>query len=400
MPTDIPSDTGPLWLRAVSRPGAVVFAIMFTLESFSRGLIATLIPLQAYSLLHHARDVSILYTAVGIVGLASSFAIPALIRRFKRRWVYTAGAAALLAAALLLATATLLGQVGAMLTRAFGAAALNITLSLYVMDYIRRRDLVRSEPLRLMFSAAAWTVGPALGVWLYNEVGHGVAEFLSAASCAVLLVYFWYLRLTENPAVAAATRPPPNPIASIRRFLAQPRLLLGWFVPFSRSCWWAMYFVYPPLFLVQAGKGDFAGALLVSLGNAMLFVTPLFGRLAQRTGIRRPIIIGFIGLGLLTTAAGFLHGWPWIAAAVLLAGSAFCCLLDAFGNIPYMRAVRPLERPQMTTVFRTYIDLSDLVPQAFYSVLLSFFDIRAVFFACGLFMFVAAAVALKIPRKM
>jgi MFS family permease len=132
----------------------------------------------------------------------------------------------------------------------------------------------------------------------------------------------------------------------------------------------------------------------------MLFVTPLFGRLAQRTGIRRPIIIGFIGLGLLTTAAGFLHGWPWIAAAVLLAGSAFCCLLDAFGNIPYMRAVRPLERPQMTTVFRTYIDLSDLVPQAFYSVLLSFFDIRAVFFACGLFMFVAAAVALKIPRKM
>ena len=130
MPTDIPSDTGPLWLRAVSRPGAVVFAIMFTLESFARGLIATLIPLQAYSLLHHARDVSILYTVVGIVGLASSFAIPALIRRFRRRWVYTAGIVALLLAALLLASATLLGQIGAMLTRAFGAAALNITLSL------------------------------------------------------------------------------------------------------------------------------------------------------------------------------------------------------------------------------------------------------------------------------
>ncbi|QEX20771.1 MFS transporter [Hypericibacter adhaerens] len=400
MPTDIPSGTGPMWLRAVSRPGAIVFAIMFTLESFARGLIATIIPLQAYALLQHARDVSILYTAVGLVGLASSFGIPFLIRRFKRRWVYTAGAAALLVAALLLATATLTGQIGAMLARAFGAAALNITLSLYVMDYIRRKDLVRSEPIRLMVSAAAWTIGPAFGVWLYSEVGHGVAELLSAASCALLLLYFWYLRLTENPAVAAATRPPPNPIATIRRFVAQPRLRLGWFVPFARSCWWAMYFVYPPLFLVQAGKGDFAGALLVSLGNAMLFVTPLFSRMAARSGIRRPIIVGFIGLGVLTTAAGFMHGWPWIAAGTLLAGSAFCCLLDAFGNIPYMRAVRPLERPQMTTVFRTYIDLSDLMPQAFYSVLLSFFDIRAVFIACGLFMFVAAAVALKIPKRM
>jgi MFS family permease len=400
MPTDIPSDTEPTWLRAVSRPGAVVFAIMFTLESFARALIATIIPLQAYALLQHARDVSILYTTVSLVGLASSFALPILIRRFRRRWVYTAGALALLAAALLLATATLWGQVGAMLARAFGAAALNITLTLYVMDYIRRRDLVRSEPIRLMFSAAAWTVGPALGVWLYTEIGHGVAEFLSAGSCALLLIYFWYLRMSENPAVAAATRPPPNPLAAIRRFVSQPRLLLGWFIPFVRSCWWAMYFVYPPLFLVQAGKGDFAGALLVSLGNAMLFVTPLYGRLAQRIGIRRPIIAGFIGLGVLTVAAGFLHPWPWIAAGTLLAGSAFCCLLDTFGNIPFMRAVRPWERPQMTMVFRTYIDLSDLLPGVFYSVLLSFFHIQAVFFACGLLMFVAALVALKIPRKM
>lgn len=88
MPADIQSDTGPLWLRAVSRPGAVVFAIMFTLESFARALIATLIPLQAYALLKEARDVSLLYTVVGIAGLASSFAIPFLIRRFRRRWVY------------------------------------------------------------------------------------------------------------------------------------------------------------------------------------------------------------------------------------------------------------------------------------------------------------------------
>jgi hypothetical protein len=54
----------------------------------------------------------------------------------------------------------------------------------------------------------------------------------------------------------------------------------------------------------------------------------------------------------------------------------------------------------MTMVFRTYIDLSDLLPGVFYSVLLSFFHLQAVFFACGLLMFVAALVALKIPRKM
>ena len=40
----------------------------------------------------------------------------------------------------------------------------------------------------------------------------------------------------------------------------------------------------------------------------------------------------------------------------------------------------------MATVFRTYIDLSDLLPAALYSVLLSFFDIRVVFLSAGLWM--------------
>ena len=43
---------------------------------------------------------------------------------------------------------------------------------------------------------------------------------------------------------------------------------------------------------------------------------------------------------------------------------------------------------------------SDLLPAALYSVLLSFFDIRAVFFACGVWMLVAAVVARYLPRRM
>jgi hypothetical protein len=75
-------------------------------------------------------------------------------------------------------------------------------------------------------------------------------------------------------------------------------------------------------------------------------------------------------------------------------------VLDGLGNIPFLRAVKPFERPQMATVFRTYIDLSDLLPAALYSVLLSFFDIRVVFLAAGLWMLVAAAVARHLPRSM
>jgi Major Facilitator Superfamily len=389
-----------VWLRAVTRPGAAVFGLMFALESLSRAVLAALIPLQAYAILKEARDVSLTYFAVSILGFSISFAIPFFIRRFRRRWVYSAGVVMLIFSAAALTTFTLTGQIAAMLLRSLAAASLNITLSLYVLDYIRRRDLVRSEPLKLFMSAFSWTLGPSLGVYLYKEVGHGSAELLSGGASILLLIYFWYLRIKDNPAVAAATKRAPNPFKSIRRFLQQPRLRLGWFIPFSRSCWWSMFFVYPQIYMVQSGKGELAAAVLLSAGNAVLFGVAFIGKLAQRQGIR-PLIVGaFTGAGSLTVAAGFAYSWPWVVAPLLLAGALCCMVLDGLGNIPFLRAVRSLERPQMTTVFRTYIDLSDLLPAALYSVLLSFFDIRAVFFACGAWMLVAALVSRYLPRRM
>jgi predicted MFS family arabinose efflux permease len=391
-----------IWHRGVGKPTALTFAVMFTLESLARASLATVIPLQAFALLGRARDVSTLFFVVGLAGLTASFSIPLLIRRFRRRWIYTAGALALMAAAALFATATLAGQVAGMLVRAYGVAALNITVQLYVMDNIKRRDFVKSEPLKMMLGAIAWTAAPSLGVLLYQEGGHGAAELFSAASAAAALAFFWFLRMQDNPAVRPATRPAPSPLANIARFVAQPRLRLGWIIPFGRSSWWSMFFVYPPLYMVTSGQGKLAGALLVSAGNALLVLTPIVGRFAARHGLRRPVIAAFVLLGTATILAAVAYGLPRAVAGLLLLGALGAITLDALGNIPFMRSVRVYERPEMTTVFRTYIDLSDLVPSGIYAAILSLpgTDMRAVFIASGVWMFLTALIAAKLPRGM
>ncbi|HEX7198955.1 MAG TPA: hypothetical protein VF213_05740, partial [Dongiaceae bacterium] len=118
----------PVWLRRVTQPGAAVFALMFALESLSRSTLAALIPLQAYAILKEARDVSLTYFCVSITGFCASFVIPLLIRRFRRRWVYTAGVVMLILSSIALATFTFPGQIAAMILRSIAAASLNITL--------------------------------------------------------------------------------------------------------------------------------------------------------------------------------------------------------------------------------------------------------------------------------
>ena len=110
----------------------------------------------------------------------------------------------------------------------------------------------------------------------------------------------------------------------------------------------------------------------------------------------------FVGLGCTTILASLLLDSPLAVGFCLLGGSVCAVVLDALGNIPFIRAVRPLERPQMATVFRSYADLSSLMPAAVFSLLLLAFNdnLAVVFLASGLFALAVGWVARHLPRTM
>jgi MFS family permease len=374
----------PMWLPAAPAPGISVFALLYFVETFARASLATLIPLQAYELLQSEQKVSFLYTSIGVFSLALSFAIPWLIRRFARRWVYTLGAVALIVAAACFATVSLGGQAAGMLTRVFGTACLNVTLSLYVLDFIAKRQYVRNDSVRLAFSMVGWSVAPYMGVWLYTRFGPEVAYGTSAVWAVVLMAVFWYLRLSDVRAISPARMAPANPVRFVRRFLAQPRLRLAWLIAFGRSSFWSTFFIFAPILMVSTGYGEHGGGLLVSVGNAMLITVIAWGRLGERYGVRRICVFSFAGMAVVLWAAGYAtSALPLVTAGFLLLATFFACGLDAVGAVPFYRAVHPNERPEMTSVYRTYLDMGELLPSMVYTALLGFFGIGAVFVANG-----------------
>src|SRR5690606_19068541 len=158
--------------------------------------------LPAYEILRSEQTVSILYTLVSLTGLSVTLFMPLLMRRFARRWVYTAGAALLAVGSLFFVIDTLAGQFLGMLARVMGASALSITLNLYIMDHIRKADFMQAESLRMALSMFAWTGGPALGIWLYTRYGIYAGHGAVAVFVVVLLGLFWYYRLSDNAMIA------------------------------------------------------------------------------------------------------------------------------------------------------------------------------------------------------
>ena len=376
----------PIWLPAVRPAGARTFATLYAFESFARASVASVIPIQAYDLLKDEQSVSMLYTLVALLGLSATLFMPMLIERYSRRWIYTAGVLAIGLGSLLFLTATLPGQLVGMLARVMGASALSITLNLYIMDHIRKAEFIHSESLRMAWSTLGWTAGPALGVFLYSRFGIVAPHATVVLFATVLLALFWYYRLGDNRLIRPGKSRAANPLANIGRFIAQPRLRLAWVIAFGRSCFWTTFFVYGPILMVVTGEGELAGGLLVSAGNALLFTAVFWGRAGKRFGARNIMTLAFVAMTAMLFAAGFCgERFPIATGGFLLCCAFFAIALDALGSTAFMRSVRSFERSQMSAVYRTYLDLSELIPPLVYSVALAFFGLGSVFAALGVF---------------
>ena len=381
-------------------PGALSFGAMFATGAFGRALMAAVIPLEALDLLGSARNVSLLYFGVALVNLAAVFAIPTLIAAMRRRRVYMLAVLVGAAAPILIGFDTIASLSLGTLLRAVGAIGLMVIQNLYVMDHIKKRDFVRSEPLRLFFGAAAWGFGPALGVLLHQDVGPWAAFGAATGFMLAELVWFRLMNIADMTLVAPRAAKPRNPLRFVARFWSQPRLRLAYVIAFSRSCWWVLLTVYGPIYMVETGAGADAGGYLVSAGNLLLFLVLVFGILAQRIGVRKVIISGLVLCGLATLAIAGVYPAPWLGAALFVTAAIGAAALDAVGGIPFLRAVRSRERSEMTMVYVTYSQASELLPTAVFAILLSLFDLSAIFVAMAVLLLVTAWIARWVPRSM
>ena len=389
-------------LMSGRKAGALTFSAIFALESLVRSLNSTVVSLQAYDLLGSSQKVSELTTLVAMIVLLTTLMLPYVLGRLRRRWAYTLGVVGLIAASLFLASFTISGQIAGMFFRNVGAGILNITLSLYIMDHIKKSDLAHSEPLRLSLSTFSWMIGPASGVWLYTQFGPWGPQLVSIAVAAALLGLFWALRLSDSVTMPSGNLQPFNPLANVMRFVRQPRLRLAWMVAFGRSCFWVTFFVYGPLLMVESGVGKQAGGLMISASQALLLFAYVFGRLARKFGVRAIISLCFQMMALAAIAAGIAgKDHPYIAMFFLLFGAFAASGLDGIGGIPFLRAVRTRERQGMAAVYRTYIDFSDLIPAMIFAVALSYFEIGIVFIILGTSLVLMGALAFRyLPKSM
>jgi hypothetical protein len=389
----------PEWVRHAPVAGASGFAILSALDAGARAILVSVFPLLMYRTLGSAEGVSAAYLAVGVIALAAALLIPWAMRRLPRRWMFTAGALTYVLGAVVILAGGVAASPVALALASVASVTVFVCLNAYVLDFISQAELGRCETLRMFYSALAWSLGPFLGVWLVS-VWTPLPFLVSAGFGVVLCLVFWKMRLGDGKLIRRSRAPAANPLAYLARFASQPRLVAGYLFAMLRSCGWWVYVVYLPIFAIQSGLGDRTGGIALSLTNSLLFLTPLMLRWTRPRPVRVAVRAGFLWSAILFTAATVLYASPWLALLCLFFGSGFLVLLDIAGGLPFLMAVKPSERTEMSAVYSSFRDVSGILTPGVASLVLLFVPVYGLFAAAGAGLLVGWGIAGRIPRRL
>ena len=389
----------PLFLRHPATPRLENFALLAGLEASVRGMLISVMPLAVYDALGDAGSVSRIYFIAGIVSLIWGLMVPWATRQLPRRWMYTVGGGLYLLAMVLAIMGGPLAMPLALMASAMATATTFVCFNAYVLDYVQRADLGRSQSMVMVYAGAPWAIGPVLGVWL-RSIWAPLPFIVAAVLALILIGTFWMLRLGNGKQITRAKGPALNPLAYLGRFFVQPRLIAGWLFAVIRSCGWWVYVVYLPIFCIEAGLGDKVGGIALSISNAFLFTSPLMLRQVRRYTVRLSLRAAYAHCAALFIAATLLSHWPWLVVACLMAAALGLVLLDVVGGLPFMMAVKPSERTEMAAVYSSFRDVSGiLTPGVAYLVLLVA-PLAGIFAASGVFMAVGWTIAGQLHKRL
>jgi MFS family permease len=390
----------PTGLQAFSGHAGEPIARLNAIEGFARSLLVGIIPLLALEALGSKEMVSRAYLAASLLTLVITLNFAALERLLQRRWVLTLGAGFSLTAVSILSFGD-----GWVMSIAIGlqsaeASLFSVCLSLYIMDYIGKKELIFTESKRLLYTGIAWMIGPMLGMWLWEETTHWAPFLLSGCAILGMLAYFWYLRLGHNQVIQKAKKPSVSILKIIPRYFAQPALRIAYLITLSRAMFWVTLFIYAPIYVVESGLSSWVAGGFLSLVSSLLMVSPLIRRLAGRYGTR-PVIICALLLTGISMASLYLVGEPkpvgllfWTLAA--LGGAT----VDVLGNIPFMRMVRPHERTEMTMIFSTWREGSWLLTPLVVSAVLLVAPFELFYLLLAGLLLLAGMATTFLPRRL
>ena len=152
--------------------------------------------------------------------------------------------------------------------------------------------------------------------------------------------------------------------------------------------WWALIYIYIPIYLVDNGYQNFLVGLFLSIiVLPLVFLESFFGKIASKKGFKKLFFIGYFIVGVLSFLSFFMPNIYYVLILLVLA-SVGVSMLEPTTEAYFFDIIKESQRDKYYGIYNTAVDTGHLLGTFSSAILLLFFPFKYIFILFAIVMFI------------
>ena len=367
--------------------------IFYLFSSLAISIVYTIWAVFLESFFHNASSVGLLTSFFTFLGIFSYFLfIPLVERRSKTSLLFIS----LLFFAIsyfifsIYSNIYLVIVLGALLT-IFGSLRIT-TFGILVRDKTSDKNVSKNEGVIYTLLNLAWLVGPLIAGFVANKYGFDNVFFLGFLLVLISIILFRGFKIKDNRKTKKVGS---NVFKLIFSFFSKKERVFVYIVSGAVTFWWALIYIYIPVYIIEQGYGAFLIGLFLSVVvlPLILFEYP-FGKLAGKRGFKKLFFTGFIILSFISVLCFFISNIYFLLSLLVLA-SVGVSMIESTSEAYFFDIISKEQRDKYYGVYNTAVDIGFLLGTLPAALLLLFFSFKSVFVLFASFTLLFALISLR-----
>jgi MFS family permease len=370
-----------------------IFSRLILIIGFGIGLSLPIFPNFVKTILNTDSATSVFYSTMAIVMMVTALASTFLLRKVERSTI--------IKGSLIILSASFFSLI--FVTRIQSLAILNalqvifllfvvMTLSLYVRDFAKSRDLGKEEGKFFKYQNLGYFAGPLIGGFTAVYFGYETTFILSSLAFMLGFLYFSHLHIVQkHPAIIEKKKEPHFEFfKNLKHYFREKNRCKVFAFTLFLMMWLGFKRLYIPLYIVFSGYIEsITGIILALTIIPLILLEEKTGEYADKHGVRKPITLGFtiMALSLLII---FFNPYTFINFFIIVAAHFGMALVEPLQEYFLFKNMKKKDEDNLYGIYMTADPIALFLTPTIGAVILIFFQFNHLFLFFGIIMAIAS----------
>ncbi|MFA6992751.1 MAG: MFS transporter [Candidatus Gracilibacteria bacterium] len=269
-----------------------------------------------------------------------------------------------------------------------------MSISLFVRDFATSRNLGEKEGQYYKYSNIGVFFGPLIGGFVAANLGYELTFIMAAVILFCGFGYFYGKHsLENNPAIITLPKMKTSSfIKNIKDNFSSPGRVRAYFITLILTLWFGFRNLYIPLYIVEQGFLENVSGIVMALSIIPFILLEVgVGKYAEKKGIRMPISIGFliIGIDLLLV---FICPFSIVNFGLLILGNIGASFIEPLQEYTLFKNLPKEDEDRIYGVHMTANPIGFFLAPAIGGIILTMLSFEYIFLFFGIIMLFASGV--------